>query len=114
MHELVLRLVDISEHDIYSAIMPLYPKANYTFLRFERSHIEGKKYDAILKNKSTGREVKVPFGAKGYQQFKDRALGLYRSQDHGDTTRRARYIARHSRDINTAYSPSWFSLKYLW
>ena len=94
--------------------MPYYPREKYTFIGFERSHLPAKKYNAILKNKTTSREVKVPFGAIGYEQYKDRALGLYSSQDHKNTSRRARYIARHSGDINKAYSPSWFALKYLW
>ena len=94
--------------------MPLYPKSNYTFIKFERSHLPSKKYDAVLKNKASGHIVKVPFGARGYTQYKDRALGLYSSQDHGDLLRRDRYRARHAGDINQAYSPSWFSLKYLW
>ena len=33
--------------------MPYYPKAEYTFIEFKRSHIPSKKYDAILKSKST-------------------------------------------------------------
>lgn len=94
--------------------MPHYSKSEYEFVRFKRSHLTTKKYDAVLRNKSTGREVNVPFGARGYGQYKDRALGLYSAQDHNDPIRRANYIARHSGDINRAYSPSWFSLKYLW
>lgn len=94
--------------------MPYYAKDNYTFIKFERSHLPDKKYDAILKNKSTGRLVKVPFGAKSYGQYKDKALGLYSAQDHGDTKRRDSYHARHSGDTNAPYSASWFSLKYLW
>ena len=94
--------------------MPYYPKAEYTFIRFERSHIPTKKYNAVLENKATGLLVTVPFGATGYAQYKDRALGVYSSIDHMDKKRRASYRARHSGDINLAYSPSWFSLKYLW
>ena len=94
--------------------MTLYPKSNYTFIKFERSHLPAKKYNAVLENKATGRIVRVPFGARGYTQFRDRALGLYSSQDHGDSLRRERYHTRHAGDTNKAYSPSWFSLKYLW
>lgn len=94
--------------------MPFYPKSEYVFVRFEKSHLPDKKYDAILKSRSTGRPVKVPFGARSYSQYKDIALGLYSSQDHEDTKRRASYHARHSGDTNAPYSASWFSLKYLW
>ena len=81
---------------------------------FERSTRPGNKYAAILKSKATGRQVTIHFGATGYAQYKDRALGLYASSDHTDPVRRASYRARHAGDINAAYSPSWFSLKYLW
>ena len=94
--------------------MPLYPKSEYTFQKFERSTRPGKKYAAILKSKTTGRLVTIHFGATGYAQYKDRALGLYASSDHNDKTRRANYRARHASDINKPYSASWFSLKYLW
>ena len=94
-------------------LMALYPKSEYTFQKFERSSRPTKKYAAILKSKSTGRLVTIHFGATGYSQYKDRALGLYSSSDHGDKTRRANYHARHASDINKLYRPSYFSLKYL-
>ena len=94
--------------------MPYYPREKYTFIGFERSSRPTKKYAAIIKSKSTGRLVTIHFGARSYGQFKDRALGLYSSSDHNDKTRRANYHARHASDINKPYSPSWFSLKYLW
>ena len=92
-----------------------YPKKEYALMGFERSHLPAKKYNAVLRNRATGREVRVPFGARAYEQYKDRVpLGLYKHLDHGDKARRANYVSRHSGDINKAYSPSWFSLKYLW
>ena len=94
--------------------MPLYPKSEYTFQRFERSSRPTKKYAAILKSKSTGRLVTLHFGATGYSQYKDRALGLYASSDHNDKTRRTNYRARHASDINKPSSLSYFSLTYLW
>ena len=58
--------------------MAKYKKSEYKFLRFEKSKRKGKKYDAVLQNKETKREVRVPFGAIGYQQWKDSTgLGLY-------------------------------------
>ena len=58
--------------------MPYYPKAKYAFVRFERSHLPAKKYNAVLRNRATGRETRVPFGARAYAQYKDRVpLRLY-------------------------------------
>lgn len=92
-----------------------YPKKDYTFKRFEKSNAKNKKYVAILERKADGRTVRVNFGDKRYQQYKDSTpLKLYKHLDHGDKKRRSNYIARHSKDINKPYSPSWFSLKYLW
>ena len=96
-----------------------YPKEEYTFIKFIKSPVKGKKYKAILRNKKTKREVGINFGAikpsgEPYPQYKDKALGLYKKYDHGDTKRRENYIKRHAKDINKAYSPSWFALKYLW
>ena len=95
--------------------MTYYPKTDFLFLKFERSHLKSKKYDAILQNKKTFKTVKIPFGAQGYAQFKDQTpLKLYSNFDHNDKTRRQRYKARHAKDINKPYSASWFSSKYLW
>ena len=71
--------------------MVYYPKQDFSFVRFERSHLPKKKYDAILKNKATGRLATVPFGAIGYAQYKDCVLSLYSANDHMDKIRRGRY-----------------------
>lgn len=95
--------------------MPFYPRSQYKLIGYEKSHLPDKKYNAILRNKETGREVRVPFGARAYEQYKDRVpLQLYAHKNHGDKARRANYRSRHSGDINKAYSPSWFSLYMLW
>lgn len=91
-----------------------YKKDDYKFIGFSISHLKDKKYDAILKNRETGKIVHVPFGAKGYSQYKDRALGYYSQFDHLDKKRRRSYQVRHAADINKPYSASWFSLNYLW
>jgi len=68
--------------------MVKYPKKDYKFLRFEKSKRKGKKYDAILQNKQTKREV-----------------------------RKRSYRSRHSKEIPTFrefYSPGFFAMKYLW
>lgn len=88
---------------------------NYKFVKFVRSHLKQKKYDAILMNKKTGRLRKVPFGQKGYQHFKDTTgLGLYSRYDHLDKERRRRYRLRHEGEQYRKYSSGYFSYKYLW
>lgn len=96
--------------------MTVYPPSQYKFLKFEKSKRAGKKYDAILKNKTTGREVRVPFGALGYQHYKDKALGLYSNLNHLDKKRRASYQSRHSGEgnISRKYSPGYFAYRFLW
>lgn len=93
----------------------MYPASEYTFVRFEKA-IGTKKYNAILRNKKTKREVKVGFGAKGYEHYKDKALGSYSSQNHNDAKRRAAYKKRHAGegDASRKYSAGWFAWHYLW
>ena len=87
----------------------------HEFIGFEESHLPNKKYNAILKNKTSGRLVRVPFGARGYEQYKgSTGPGKFSSLNHLDKQRRQNYIKRHSKDKNTPYSASWFSLHYLW
>lgn len=96
--------------------MTYFPSRDYKFKRFTRSNIAGKKYAALLENKKTGREVRVNFGATRYQHFKDKALGLFKGSDHGDTKRRAAYRARHAGegDASRKYSPGWCAWHFLW
>lgn len=82
-------------------------------LRFEKSHTKGKKYDAIVLT-DTGKEKRVPFGAIGYQQYKDKALGLYSKLDHLDKKRRDNYRNRHRGENLKKFSPGYFAWKYLW
>ena len=65
-----------------------------------------KKYYALVGNK------KVYFGAKGYEQYKDK-LGHYSKYDHNDKTRRDRYYARHKKNYPEG-TADWFSKKILW
>jgi hypothetical protein len=98
--------------------MAKYKKSEYKFVRFEKSKTKGKKYDAILQNRENKREVKVPFGAIGYQQYKDSTgLGLYTKDNHGDANRRRLYRSRHSKEkpsFREYYSPGFFSWYRLW
>lgn len=88
--------------------------SEYRFKKFERSKTAGKKYDAILVNKSTGREKRVPFGARGYEHYKDKALGLYSKLNHNDATRRKAYRDRHRGEEKRKFSSGYFAWKYLW
>lgn len=92
-----------------------YKISDYRFLKFEKSGKLGKKYNAILERIKDGKQVKIPFGALGYQQYKDNALGLYSKFDHNDKERRERYKARHNIYLREGfYSPEYFSWFYLW
>lgn len=93
--------------------MVYYPKKEYELIGFEKSHLLAKKYDAVLENKKTKKIVRIPFGSRIHGQYFDK-IGLYTSQDHLDERRRQLYKIRHQNDINKPYSPSWFSLKFLW
>jgi hypothetical protein len=88
---------------------------NYKFVKFQKSNSKGKKYDAILKNKTTGRTKTVPFGALGYQHYKDSTgLGLYSSKNHLDKERRKNFRSRHGANAKRKYSSAYFAYKYLW
>jgi hypothetical protein len=87
---------------------------NYIFLGFKESNTKNKKYDAILRNKITNKLKFIPFGDINYQQYKDKALGLYSDLDHLDKKRKDNYKSRHNKDINNKFSSGWFSYKYLW
>ena len=101
-----------------------YSKKDYVFIKFERSHLKNKKYNAVLARKlpsgssppGLAREVRVPFGDSRYQQFKDSTgLKLYSHLDHGDKARRAAYRLRHKKDIDPEnYTPGNYALNFLW
>jgi hypothetical protein len=90
---------------------------DYKLVGFERSHVRGKKYDAILRNKRDPARSKkrVPFGAVGYEQFKDSTgKGFYSRVNHGDPKRRRNYRTRHRGENKRKFSSGYFSWKYLW
>jgi len=92
--------------------MILLNPEHYKLLGFEKSNHKNKKYDAILTN---GYEIKrIPFGALNYEQYEDKALGLYSNYNHYDKKRRQLYKLRHAKDINNLFSSGYFSNKYLW
>lgn len=89
----------------------------YKFLRFEKSKRPGKKYDAVLKNKKTGGEKRVPFGDSNYEQYKDSTgLGLYSKKNHLDKQRRDNYRSRHQGegDDSNFPKPGFFAYNFLW
>jgi hypothetical protein len=65
---------------------------------------------------SKGNPKLIHFGAIGYQQYKDKVPGQrYKSYNHLDKKRRARYRARHARDkINDKNSAGYWAYHKLW
>ena len=96
--------------------MPYYDMKTHTFIAFQKSTSPGKKYDALIKNNSSGKVIKVSFGDKNYEHYRDSTgIGLYSKLDHLDSKRRKNYNARHSHWIKPSfYSPGYFAKKYLW
>jgi len=89
----------------------------YKFLRFVKSKTSGKKYDAILLNKKTGREKKVSFGASSYPQYKDSTgVGAWSHKNTLDNERRRLYRLRHAGEGNDSNFPNagYWAWHYLW
>lgn len=87
----------------------------FRLIKFERSHLPAKKYNAIIEDKVTKRRQRVPFGSKIHEHYKDTTgLKLYSRLDHNDPKRKANYLARHEKTRHKVFSPSWFSWKFLW
>jgi len=87
----------------------------FKHIRFERSRTKGKKYDAIIEDKVTRRQQRVPFGSSEHEQYRDSTgLKLYSRLDHNDPKRRQNYLARHAKTMTKKFSPSWYSAKFLW
>ena len=93
-----------------------YPKTEYRLVRYEKSRRKEKMYDAILKNKQTGRETRVPFGDNTMQNYHDKkGLNLYPHLIHGNKKRRENYRKRAGGKVKEEYySPSYFSFYVLW
>ena len=97
----------------------------FVIVRIERARSKHKKYTAIVRDSSTGRERRVNFGDSRYQQFRDStSLRLYSGKDHGDAKRRRAYFMRHSgvetkdaaikREKTRGITPRLLSHMYLW
>ena len=80
--------------------------AKYKFIKMARSDKPKKKYYALFKNKDTGREKRVYFGAAGMSDF----------TKHKDTARKARYDARHKarENWNNPLTAGYWAKRILW
>jgi hypothetical protein len=88
---------------------------NLEFIKFKKSNKKNKKYTAVLYNKATKRINNIHFGDKRYQHYIDSTgLDLYTHLNHFDEERRERYHKRHAKTAKKKYSPSYFSMRYLW
>lgn len=88
---------------------------NFKFKRFEKSHLKNKKYNAILINKNTKKEKKIPFGSSSNFHYRDTTgLSKWSHKDHNDKKRRKNYRARHKGEEKNKFSSGYFSWKYLW
>jgi len=92
-----------------------YDINKYELVGFEVSKAKNKKYTALLKNIINNKLIKVNFGDKRYEQFKDGVLGVYSNKNHYDPNRRRLYRMRHLKDLKKGYySAGYFSYYYLW
>lgn len=96
--------------------MSYFSFEEYKFKNFVKSNTANKKYDAILINRKTKKEKRIPFGDSRYEHYKDKTgLGLFTSKNHLDKKRRDLYKMRHQKDIKDGYySAGYFSMHYLW
>ena len=98
--------------------MAKYRKSEYKFVKFEKSDRKGKKYNAVLENKETKRQVRVPFGDSNFPQYRDTTgIGAFSKSDTMDKNRKRLYRQRHSKEkplFKEFYSPGFFSWRYLW
>jgi hypothetical protein len=87
----------------------------FKLVKFQKSKTKGKKYDAIIEDTTNKKRMRVPFGAIGYEQYRDdTGLKLYTRYDHLDKERKKNYLKRHQSTRFKKWSPSWFSAVYLW
>lgn len=87
----------------------------FRIVKFERSHLPQKKYNAIIEDVKTRKRMRVPFGSTVHEQYRDDVpLKLYKRLDHNDEKRRKNYLARHEKTRHKKFSPSWLSAVFLW
>ena len=93
-----------------------YSKRQYKLIGFEKSKRKNKKYNAIIENKQTNKQIRIPFGSIFHENYHDKTgLNLYPNLLHHDKDRRKRYQARAKNKLKPGYySASWFAFSYLW
>jgi len=82
---------------------------------YKKSTVSGKKLMVVVNNRT------IHFGDSSMQHFKDKT-GIWKSKDHGDTKRRANYLARSggikrkdgTLTKNDPTSPNYHSRRVLW
>ena len=68
--------------------MSYYSKRLYVIKKIEKSSNPKKKYQTVLVNKKTGKQVIIRWGSVNYQQYKDKTpLKLYNHLDHNNKER---------------------------
>jgi hypothetical protein len=89
---------------------------DYKLEGYEKAKAKGKMYNALLKRKSDGKIIKVPFGDNKMENYQDKTgLNLYPELIHGDEKRRKNYRSRAKGRVKDGfYSASWFSFNILW
>jgi len=93
-----------------------YSMDDYKFVKFRRSQTNNKKYDAIIENKESKKQIILPFGDTRYSQYKDSTgLGFYSHKDTKNKLRRSLFRDRHKGFLKpNHFSPSYFSFNFLW
>ena len=82
---------------------------------YQKSTVPGKKLMVVVNNRT------IHFGDSSMQHYKDKT-GIWKSKDHGDTKRRASYLARSggikkkdgTLTKNDPSSPNYHSRRVLW
>jgi len=93
-----------------------YKISEHKFINFEKSKRQNKMYNAVIMRKSDNKIIKIPFGDKRYENYRDKTgIDAYPHLIHGDESRRTKYKQRHKVYLRDGYwSPSHFSYYYLW
>jgi hypothetical protein len=86
-----------------------------------------KKYTAIVPRDGGKTQIRVSFGHRDYQHYRDQVPvgmggGKWSHKDHNDPQRRANYRKRHAGILSAdgepsylkRYTPAWFSYYFLW
>ena len=96
--------------------MSYLSKKEWKLLKFEKAKRSGKMYSAVLENRKTKKKRTMHFGDNKMMNYQDKTgLNLYPHLIHSDKERRKRFHSRHRGFVKEGYySPSYFSLTYLW